>query len=56
MPSTIVNVLIHQLIAHKQKIKHLLNQKAGDKLLDSIPFHLLVDIIELYDIKLSKKE
>lgn len=56
VPWVIVSVFVEILIKNKDKIKHLLNQKGGDKLLDIIPLEYMVDIIELYDIKLPKKE
>ena len=56
VPKIIVTIFVEILIKNKEKIKHLLNQKGGDKLLDVIPLLYLVNIIELYDLKLSKKE
>jgi len=56
VPRIIVSVFVEILIKNKEKIKHLLNQKGGDKLLDIIPLEHLVNIIELYDLKLSKKD
>lgn len=52
----IVSVFVEILIKNKNQIKHLLDQKGGDKLLDFIPLEYLVDVIELYDLKLTKKE
>lgn len=44
------------MIQNKTKILKLLDNKAGDKLLDNIPIEYLVEIVELYDLKLNKKE
>jgi hypothetical protein len=33
-----------------------LDKKAGDKLLDKIPLEYLVEIVDLFDLKLSGKE
>lgn len=56
VPRVIVSVFVEILIKNKNQIKHLLDQKGGDKLLDFIPLEYLVDVIELYDLKLTKKE
>lgn len=50
--SRFLNILIHA----KEKIGSLLDKKAGDRVLDTIPLEHLVDVIELYDLELSKKE
>lgn len=44
------------MIQNKTKISKLLDKKAGDKLLDNVPIEYLVEIVELYDLKLNKKE
>ena len=56
VPREIILTFLKILIKNKPKIIGLLDQKAGDKLLDHIPQQYLVDIIELFNIKLSKKE
>ena len=44
------------MIQHKEKISKFLDKKAGDKLLDNIPLEYLVDIVDLFDLKLNRKE
>jgi hypothetical protein len=44
------------MIANKTEVSQYLNPKKGDKLLDTVPVYYLVDIIDLYDLKVNKKE
>jgi hypothetical protein len=52
----IIFTFLKIMIQNKTKISKLLDKKAGDKLLDKIPIEYLVEIFELYDLKLNKKE
>lgn len=56
VPRQVISSLIRALLQHKAEISKLLDKKGGDRLLDVIPLEFLVDIVELFDLKLNKKE
>ena len=56
VPRKIIFPFLKIMIDNKPKISKLLDKKAGDKLLDKIPLEYLVDIVDLFDLKLSRKE